>query len=287
MPEVSQEKVREQQRTAWGAAAPGWASRRESGAQRGEAVTEALLEMARIAPGQRVLDLASGVGDPAFAIADRVGPEGKVLGLDLTPEMVEAATAWAEEHGIQNVEFLQITSEIDLGVSEQSFDAATCRFGLMFMPDPTATVKALFEAVKPGGRLAIATWGPPERCPFFVFPNQILSRHVELPPPDPTGPGPFALSSREALEGALHGAGWQDVKVTAMTIYPVEADSPEEFWDLVCRTSGSAIVLMRSLPEERRQAIRDDALASLRGMMQDGKVRLSGEALVTSGVKPG
>jgi SAM-dependent methyltransferase len=249
-------------------------------------ITDALLDDAGIAPGQRVLDLASGVGEPALAIADRVGPAGHVVGLDLSQEMVDAATSWAEENGITNVEFRRVETELDLGHPAESVDAVTCRFGLMFMPDPTATLKVLNDVVKPGGRIAIATWGPAERCPFLTVPNEILSRHVDLPRPDPGAPGPLALSSAEALASMFHAAGWEEVRSTPIVVYPFEADSPEEYWDITCRTAGPIISVLTALPEKTQQSIRDDAVVTLRGMMQDGKVRLSGEALVTGAMKP-
>src|SRR5690348_12501900 len=94
--------VRRQQRENWDRAAPGWARRRAQ-LNAGEPIlTERLLAMAAIRPGQRVLDLACGTGDPAVAIAARVGPAGSVLGLDQSPAMVEAARAWARERGLDN-----------------------------------------------------------------------------------------------------------------------------------------------------------------------------------------
>jgi SAM-dependent methyltransferase len=285
MLDSNHEALREQQRTAWRSAAPGWVNRRNVNTGSNQLITDVLLDEARIGPGQHVLDLASGVGEPAFAIADRVGPEGYVLGLDLTQEMVDAATAWALEHGTINVEFRRIETELDLGVPPQSMDAVTCRFGLMFVPDPIAALGALRDSVKAGGRIAIATWSLPERCPHLVVPDEILSRHVDLPHPDLHARGPFALSSGEILESIFHAAGWEDVRTAPLVVYPLEADTPEEYWDMTLRMAGPAISRVRSLPEETQRAIRDDAVSTLRGLMQDGKVRLSAEALVTGATR--
>jgi SAM-dependent methyltransferase len=279
------EKTREQQRQTWGAAAPGWARRREGQRAATQPVTEALIELAAIGAGQRVLDLACGVGDPAFAIAALVGADGYVLGLDLTREMVAGAQARVAQQGVTQVEFRQIASELDLGIPPESFDAATCRFGLMFMPDPAAALRALHQALKPGGRVAVSTWAAPERCPFFVLPQQIVARHVELPAPDPTAPGPFALPTPAALEGLLHGAGYGQVQCVSREVCPVAGATPDEFWDAVSELSGSLASTLAALPQETRQAIRADAVATLGAMFPDGPVHLTAEALITAGTK--
>src|SRR5947209_6718976 len=111
------EQVRAQQRAEWSAAAPGWIRHRHAVSAPARPLTEQLLALAQIRPGQRVLDLACGTGDPAFTIAERVGPTGAVLGLDQSPEMIDGARAWAHAHGVQNVEFRQIQMEVELGVA--------------------------------------------------------------------------------------------------------------------------------------------------------------------------
>src|SRR4028119_2122825 len=108
--------IRDEQRDEWGAVAPGWQRNREKMAGPTSTITEKMLSLARISAGQRVLDLACGVGDPAFAIAGLVGPGGYVLGLDLSPQMIEAARELSSREGVNNVEFRTIASELELGV---------------------------------------------------------------------------------------------------------------------------------------------------------------------------
>src|SRR5438270_24327 len=149
------EQVRHQQREEWSAAAPGWQTRRDEVSQPTRSITERLITMADITSGQRVLDLACGNGDPSFTLAQRVGPRGYVVGLDITEPMVRNAQAWAKEHGLTNVEYRVVSNELELGVPDASFDAATCRHGLMYMPEPVAALRTLYLAPKPGGCVAI------------------------------------------------------------------------------------------------------------------------------------
>src|SRR5947209_2870082 len=110
------ERTRDEQRTEWKAAAAGWIERRQEVSLPTQPITERLLTVARIGSGQRVLDLACGVGDPAFTIAQLVGEEGSVVGLDLSRDMIDGARGWAQQHAVDRVEFRAIASELDLGV---------------------------------------------------------------------------------------------------------------------------------------------------------------------------
>jgi SAM-dependent methyltransferase len=279
------EQVRHQQREEWSAAAPSWQARRDDVSQPTTSITERLLAMAGITSGQRVLDLACGNGDPSFTIAQRVGPDGNVVGLDITEPMVRNAQAWAKQHGLTNVEYRIIPNELELGVPEASFDIATCRHGLMYMPEPVAVLRTIHTALKPAGRVALSTWGPAERCPFFGIAVQIMMRHIEVPPPDPSAPGPFALHTPEMLTNILEAAGFTSVEAVAFESSVLEAESPAAYWDLICEVAGPLVPLMASLPIEVRQAIRDDAIKTYGELSPDGPVKLGGEYLVAAGIK--
>ena len=278
-------EVRERQRADWGAVAGGWQRHREKMSAPTSAITERMVGALRPGPGDRVLDLACGVGDPAFAIAERVGPMGYVLGLDLSPEMVGAARAWAEDHGVRNVEFREISSELELGVGPESFDAATCRLGLMFVPDPVAALRELREALVPGGRVAVATWGLPERNPNFSLPMNIIARHGDLPTAAPDAPGLFALPTPEDLGAALEAAGFSGVEASAFETPVVKAKNAESYWYGLTAMAGPLVSILAPLPEERRHAIRKDVVEAISGRFPEGPVEMSGEVVVASGEK--
>ena len=282
------EEVRRQMRERWGKAAPGWGQRRAARGRPSEDVLTAwLLSLAGIEPGQRVLDLACGAGNPTFAIAERVGPEGSVLGCDITPAMVQACRDHAREQGIDNASFRLIEREDDLDLPAASFAAVTCRQGLMFMPDPVAALDCWRRALRPGGRVAVSTWGPSERCHFFTFPRQVLSRYLEVPAGERPGVGVNALTSPEALIDVLSAAGYVDVRATALAVPMMEAESPEAWWERIEAGRGPGADLLASLSPERRRAAREEAIGRLREMFPDGPVRLTNEAVVAGGLNPG
>lgn len=278
--------LRERQRTDWNRAAAGWRQRAARGGG-DTTLTDRLIAMAGIRTGQRVLDLACGVGDPALAIAARVGPAGSVLGLDLTQAMLDGARSLAEERGIGNAEFRRIESEVELGVADGSFDAATCRFGLMFMPDPARGLAAVRRALKPGGRVAVCTWGPPERVPYFSLLTAIVRRHADVPPADPEAPGPMRLPTPEVVGGVLRDAGFAAVETDTLETFGQVADTPAAYWGARTEPTGQFASVLAALPEETQRAIREDAIRTLGEMFPDGPVRLGGEVIVAAGMNPG
>ena len=277
-------EVRERQRAEWGAVAGGWQRHRAKMSAPTSVITERMVGALRPGPGDRVLDLACGVGDPAFTLAERVGPTGYVLGLDLSPEMVRAAEAWAAEHGVGNAEFRVIPSELELGVELGNFGAATCRLGLMFMPDPVAALRELLKALVPGGRVAVSTWGLPEHNPNFSLPIGIIARHADLPAAT-DAPGLFALPTPEKLGAALEDAGFSGVEAVAFETPVVKAKDAESYWYGLTAMAGPLVSALAPLPEERRRAIREEVVETVSGLFPEGQVEMSGEVVVASGEK--
>jgi SAM-dependent methyltransferase len=278
-------EIRESQRVEWDGVAGGWQRHREKMSAPMSAITERMVDALRMGPDDRVLDLACGVGDPAFAIAEIVGPGGFVLGLDLAPEMVRAAQAWAEEHGFGNAEFRVIPNELDLGVPPESFDAATCRLGLMFVPDPVAALRELLVALAPGGRVAVSTWGRPERNPNFSLPLEVIERHADLPPTEGDAPGLFALPTPARLGAALEAAGFASVEANSFETPVVKAKNAGSYWYGLTAMAGPLVSALAPLPEERRREIREEVVGTVSALFPEGPIEMSGEVVVASGEK--
>ena len=185
-------KARE--RESWASAAAGW-DRRDELLRKGTApVTERMLELARIAPGQRVLDIASGTGEPAISVARVVGENGSVVGTDLVDEMLAYARCKAANAGLENIEFQCVDGE-SLAVGEDLFDAVTIRWGLMFMPEPQSCIALAYGALQSGGRISVVCWAAPEKNPFISLLTQTLGRYMDVPRPPPGAPGIFSMAN--------------------------------------------------------------------------------------------
>src|SRR6266404_4031283 len=138
--------------------------------------TEAILESAHLRPGMRVLDLASGVGDPALSIAAEVAPSGRVTATELGLGMISLAEELARKKSLANIEFREANAE-SLPFADASFDVLSCRFGIMFFPDLAKALRECLRVLKPGGRAAFVAWGKKEQ-PFFSTTAGIILKRV-------------------------------------------------------------------------------------------------------------
>jgi ubiquinone/menaquinone biosynthesis C-methylase UbiE len=205
------------QRRQWGESAVGWQQLQRSFEQAAQHVNVRLVELADIHPGQRVLDIATGLGQPAITAARHVGPTGHVVATDLSPEMLALARQNAAALGLQQIDFREMDAEAP-DLPEQSFHAILCRWGLMFLPNVTTALTRLRRLLFPGGRCAAAVWGPPERVPFSSLPARVL-RQVLQPPPPPAGtPDVFSLADRGVLEHTFRQAGFTQIHTESLTV---------------------------------------------------------------------
>ena len=181
------------------------------------AVTEMMLDLANIQIGDRVLELAAGMGDLAVMTARRVGPNGYVLATDISTNMLNLATETVREAGLTNVETRVMDAE-NIDVAPNSFNAALCRFALMFFPNPAKALTGVYRALKPAGRFAVTVWSTAEKNPFHALPLAIVSRLAKIPSPAAGQPGMFALSGQGVLEECYTKAGFRDVAVRAVPV---------------------------------------------------------------------
>ncbi|MEU4767995.1 methyltransferase domain-containing protein [Actinosynnema sp. NPDC023794] len=222
--ELDHVRFKEGQRLHWDAISVGWLSVADTFERGARVVTARLLELGGVGPGSSVLDVGTGVGEPALTAAAAVGPSGRVVGVDLSPAMIDLARRRGD--GLGNVEFLVGDVE-SLDLPRGGFDVVLGRWSLMFPPDPVRAFRSLAEVLKPGGVLAASTWGPPETAPMLSLGFRVLARWLDLPAPRP-GPGPFSMSDPEVVSRHLSAAGFTDVSVTAVEV-PFDLDSAESY----------------------------------------------------------
>jgi SAM-dependent methyltransferase len=233
------------------------------------AATEAVLEAAQLRPGMRVLDLASGVGDPALAIAKAVGPFGRVTATDLGPGMIAYAAELAKSEGLGNIEF-RVADVEALPFPDRSFDVVSCRFGVMFFPEQVKAFRECHRVLKSGGRVAFVVWGKREQ-PFLTTTIGILMKYVEAPPPDPDAPHAFMFGERGLLESRLKAAGFADVREEVRTVTGRWDGSPEEYWQQFTEVAAPFRPLIAKLTPETRAKAEAEIFAALR-KFSDGKV---------------
>ncbi|MEU6038435.1 class I SAM-dependent methyltransferase [Actinomadura sp. NPDC047616] len=227
---IDPEQVKTEQRRSWNAISAGWDATHEIFERGGAALTRRLLDLADVRPGRRVLDVATGIGEPALNAAAAVGPGGCVVGVDISPAMLAVARRRARLHGCRNVAFAEGDVE-HLGQPEGAFDVVLSRLGLMFAVDHVAAFRGLRAVLVPGGVLAAAVWAEPEAAPMMSLGYRVLADRLDLPSPPPGLPGPFSMSDPGRLAADLIAAGFQDVSVTAFTV-PFRLDGPGEYVEI-------------------------------------------------------
>lgn len=202
--------------------------------------TDAMLAMADVGPGARVLDVAAGAGDQTLEIARRVGPSGSVLATDLSPAILEFAREKAQRAGYQNVD-TQVADGENLKVTESSFDVAICRLGLMLFPDPAKGLREMFRALKPGGRACAMVFSAPDKNPCITILLSTALKHAGLPARDPYQPGGLlSLGKPGLIDELFRQAGFSQVATTKV-VAPFRLPSVKDYLDFI-RTSASPIV---------------------------------------------
>ena len=240
-------------REQWDKHAKGW---NDHGAQIGgwlRKSTDAMLAMAEIGPGARVLDVAAGAGDQTLDVARRVGPTGAVLATDLSSVILEFVKDKTRHAGYANIETKAADGE-DLNVAGASFDAAICRLGLMFFPDPGKGLREMFRALKPGGRACTMVFSTPDKNPCVSILVSAAFKHAGLPPRDPYQPGGLLSLGKEGLIDKLfRQAGFSQVATTKV-VAPFRQASVKNYLDFVRASASPILQILGRLDEAARNA---------------------------------
>jgi SAM-dependent methyltransferase len=279
---IDQQEFRDRQRSSWNEASKGWRDWSEFIDRSTAPVSERLMAMARVERDQRVLDVAAGYGEPSLTAARIVGAEGSVVATDISAGMLAYGRERAAAAGLQNIEFIE-SDAASLDFPPASFDAAVSRWGIIFEPDGEGAAARVRSFLKPGARMAISSWGPPERVPFIALPMATVMKLLEVPPPPPGTPGPLSRPTPAAIGGLLKGGGFADVEIEELEI-TFEYDSAEEFTRSTQEMIPPVTNMLKPHPPEVQQrawqAVTDAARAHASG---DGIVRFVSLVLVAAG----
>lgn len=245
--------------------------------------TRQMLDLARIQPGQRILDIAAGAGEPAVSAAERVGPGGYVLATDISEGIIELALQVARERGLKQIETRAMDGE-KLDLPDASFDAVLCRLGLMYMPHPVRALREWRRALRPGGRVAVAVFSTPERNSWGAIPASIIRLRAQLPSPVPGQPGPFSLGTPGVLEDALRQAGFANPEVHAVPV-PHKAANAADYVRVTREAFGGFNAMMAHLPPEERESVWNEVESALRSFDSPAGFDVQGECLVGAATK--
>jgi SAM-dependent methyltransferase len=281
-PDIDAAKFRDGQRQQWNGSAIGWRKWSELIDRGAGDISRRLVELAGVTPGSRVLDVACGYGEPSLTAAKLTGSGGSVVASDISSGMLAFGRERAAAAGARNIEFLE-SAATSLNFPAGTFDAALSRYGIIFEPDAESAASRIRGFLKPGGRMAICSWGPPERVPFLGVPFKTARQRLQVPPPPPGMPGPFSRPTTEALAGLLKAAGFTDLcaeEADVTFVWP----SAEEFTTFIKETAPPISGLIAQQPND----VQVDTWVAITNAIRpfagdDGTVSLVNRAILARG----
>ncbi|MCH7972106.1 MAG: class I SAM-dependent methyltransferase [Chloroflexi bacterium] len=250
------------------------------------AASTALADAIGAGPGQRILDVSTGIGEPAVTLAGLVGPEGSIVATDQSARMLAVAGGRIKKEGLSNIELVEVDTEV-LNLPEDEFDGAVCRWGLMFLPDLHAGLQAIRRSLKPGAKFAAVVWGTPDKVPFMSLPMAVAQQVLDPPPPPPPpdAPNVFSLGGDGMLQSALKAAGFKNVVVDPFQIR-FDLESPREYIEFVGDLAPPVRAMLAGRPSDQVELFWG-AVASKVGAFvdEDGNFSIPTTALLAVGTK--
>jgi ubiquinone/menaquinone biosynthesis C-methylase UbiE len=289
VPLATAEQIRSRVHRMWGSVAPSWGEHVGHVEQRAAVVTRLMIEAVAPAPGEDVLELACGAGGLGLTIADQVAPGGHVVLSDVAPEMVALASTRAACRDHVGASAAQISAQVldleEIAVPDASFDVVVCREGLMFALDPVRAASEIARVLRPGGRVAIAVWGPRDRNPWLGVLADAVQDRTGVPVPPPGTPGPFSLGADGALEATLTAAGLDRVTVQQVDV-PTHDASFDDYWQLRTDLAGPLKMRLAALSAEDLDGVRETVRADLARYQGADGLRIPGMAYLGSARRP-
>jgi SAM-dependent methyltransferase len=274
---MEREDYRRTSYETWAAMAPGWERWRATLEEAAGPVREWMIRELAPRPGDTVLELAAGVGDTGFEAAAIIGERGRLISTDFSPEMVEVARRRGAGLGLQNVDYRVIDAE-RIELDADSVDGVLCRHGYMLMGDPAAAFAETRRVLCPGGRVALAVWGPLERNPWAAIGAGMLIERGHMPPPEPGTPGPFSMADKERTLALLAEAGFTNARTEEVPVR-FAFRSVEEYASFSTDTAGPFALVLRELSEQELDAMKAQLEGAFTPFVADGGYELPGVAL--------
>lgn len=274
--------IKKRQQDDWNTVSAGWEKWWNILEQGAGHVSERLIELAKLEPGKRVLDIATGIGEPALSAARAVAPSGRVVATDQAGDMLAIAAKRARDAGLDNIAFQQVDGELLYEVGGH-FDAVLCRWGLMFFPMLDLALRNIQQRLDNGGRLAAAVWSTPDKVPSISLSMNVVRELLDVPPPPPGTPHPFALADRGALQQAFLAAGFKNVKCEIATVQ-FTMPSAEAYTAFTRDVSAPIVALCSDLSAERRNEVWEAITEAARAHATDsGEIVMENEAICIVG----
>ena len=280
--EAQLEQIREQQKETWNRFSAGWRKWDDFTMDWLRPMGEEIISSLDLQPTDIVLDVAAGTGEPGLTIATIV-PNGKVVITDLAEKMLAVARDNAAKKGITNYETVACdVSELPFG--DATFDAVSCRFGFMFFPDMLMAAREMVRVLKPGGKLAAAVWGMPEKNFWITAIMSTINRNMQLPAPAPGAPGMFRCGSPGFLADLVRQAGLKNVTETEVT-GTLNCGTNDNYWNFMNEVAAPVVFALSKADEATKDKIQQEVFALVDQKLPGKNTALGYRTVVVSGEK--
>jgi SAM-dependent methyltransferase len=254
----------------WDRLAGNWLSEREYLWETTGDVSRALVDRVNPQPGQTFLDVAAGTGDTGFLLAESLGDDGRLISTDFSSGMVEKAQQVSSERGLTNVEHRVLDAE-RMDLEDDSVDGVVSRFGYMLMAEPAKALGETKRVLRDGGRLGFAVWATPDKNLWAAIPAMELVSRGHIPPPEPGGPGIFAMGEPDRIRELVAAGGLAEPEIEQVTIdwgYP-DADF---HWAMTMKLAGPLSDAIAGLDEDERESVRLTVREKVDGLINEGGI---------------
>jgi len=243
---------------------------------------KSLLDLVRPSPGERILDVCTGPGEPAMSIASIIASSGQVVGVDLSSNMTEIATKTAAKRGLRNVEFVTMDAE-KLEFPVNTFDVAVSCFGFQIVTQPEAAAKEIFRVLKPGGRAGFTVWSKGDHAQAI---DVLIEPMMEHATPDEDGylPSPYELGGPGELVNMLKKIGFVN-PTEVRTVGNFVADGVEDYLSMVLVGTPLGHSLSEET-EEVQKAVRAKAKGNISRYATAKGVSIPTECVIVVASKP-
>jgi ubiquinone/menaquinone biosynthesis C-methylase UbiE len=245
-------------------------------------LTEAIVQEAQLRQRMRVLDLASGAGEPALSLAQAVGPGGHVSATDVSPGMVATIAEMVRQQGLKNLTCQQADAEA-LPFAGQTFDVVTSRLGTT--PHPDRALQEAYRVLKRGGRIALVVWGAREEQGFITSTIALLAKYVPMPPSQPGSPDPFGFATPGSLSALMKRVGFREVQEETRRVTMSWTGSPELFLEFGAAIAPEFGARLAELSADQREQLFREQVGALRRYDDGRQLNMPAAIVMASGVR--
>jgi SAM-dependent methyltransferase len=238
----------------WETMAPGWTERHGWFQTTTRPVTERMLEVLQVRPGETILELGAGTGVVGFTALAALGGETRLIVSDFAPEMVEAARNKGAELGFEHVEYRVLDAEA-LELPDESVDGVLCRWGYMLLAEPGRALAETRRVLRDGGCVSCAVFAGPEKNPWAALPMSVLVESGHVPPSEPGQPGILALADAARLGQLFTDAGLADPEIDEVP-FAYSFTGEDDYWRFLTDMAGAIAMALGRLDDDARAAVR-------------------------------